>query len=270
MKTLFRLLIIIMVGATALGFIGSFYADNSNGFCTSQYVMPEKDLFYRYGNFCGPRYPVGESDPANLTQVLENKPVDSIDLRCKLHDLCFNRFGADNMFCDDLLYQGLSSTEDLEFYRYGQLEISDDLFTTAGSTLTNDQYFIDRQCENVAREINLAFSLKMKSQDEMGSLAKKVGSTIASPFIGGRVCIQCILAARWGFPKEGMCFTKRNRAAEERVAETLAKARAVHECESKQIGIWSGDVTNAECFDDKVAEYNDLRIVRSFLDTGEW
>lgn len=77
---------------------------------TSRYFRPKgTGKTYAYGNFCGPGLPVAEGNPANLREAAAVKPVDTIDRACKLHDMCYMKFGRDNPQCDQLTYaSGLS------------------------------------------------------------------------------------------------------------------------------------------------------------------
>lgn len=64
---------------------------------------------YRYGNFCGPMLPVGLIDipKDEFTRrgkfIADIEPLDDIDEACKVHDLCYERYGHDTVFCDNLM-----------------------------------------------------------------------------------------------------------------------------------------------------------------------
>lgn len=81
--------------------------DSTDRGLTSRYFKPKgTGKTYAYGNFCGPGVPLAEGDPSNLQKAAAIKPVDTIDRACKLHDMCYMKFGRDNPECDLLTYSG--------------------------------------------------------------------------------------------------------------------------------------------------------------------
>jgi hypothetical protein len=164
---------------------------------TSPFFQPEKGVFYRYGNFCGPqfpRYPEGATNAERISFLQGIPPVDDIDRACKAHDLCYEQQGHDEGRCDRSLGEALK-------------------WPLGGLGRYNHwigEHTVRVGCERLADEIYVAVEfLKSRrvSDDPLAEPAWRqlVGSTslvITTP-------IQMMLGM--GFPKsDGGCFSRAN------------------------------------------------------------
>lgn len=76
---------------------------------------------WSYGKFCGPGQPEthSKSKESAISELRSISPIDHIDLACKLHDICYAKFGYYNERCDrkllkllnEMRFKGTYSTE---------------------------------------------------------------------------------------------------------------------------------------------------------------
>jgi len=101
LKILFAALVVVMATTTP-----SFARRGVH----SPYFRPEPNVIYHYGSFCGPQYPrfePGMTRQQRIARIRSIQPVDEIDRACKVHDLCYEQQGHDEIRCDFLIVQGL-------------------------------------------------------------------------------------------------------------------------------------------------------------------
>lgn len=86
----------------AIGLLLVGCASSANSGLTSKYLNPEPGRLYKYGNFCGPGIPFPEKDRTaeNATRMAALPAFDTLDAACKVHDLCYVRYGNDTSSCD--------------------------------------------------------------------------------------------------------------------------------------------------------------------------
>ena len=158
---------------------------------TSPYFRPEPGAQYRYGNFCGDGHPagqdlLGQSERIDMLQRI--KPVDSIDLICQMHDLCYARTFNDNIHCDNMIGQ---------------------LIGSRGFDAWDGSNRIEGQCRNIEMEILIAFNTYFKRNRDgqpefLSNLYFSLGATsvaLVSPVIAYSASI-------YGFPQEGQCHLR--------------------------------------------------------------
>ncbi len=115
---------------------------------TSSFYSPDEETVYRYGNFCGPGNPVRVSeDPAvQMQQLLSFEPVDSLDMVCRMHDMCYEERGRDDPGCDYAIL--------------GAMGFMAQRAEGLGDTT-------QQQCANLAYEIMSPFATKYTATDSM-------------------------------------------------------------------------------------------------------
>ena len=80
--------------------------DKEKPYNTAEKIVPSQGY---YGNFCGPGYPkIAYADTGEELRILHRiQPIDLIDRVCKLHDMCYSRFGNGNTQCDKDFLQNM-------------------------------------------------------------------------------------------------------------------------------------------------------------------
>lgn len=71
-----------------------------------------KKELWSYGNFCGPNYPKTDDlrdDEKVIERLATGQPVDSIDIACQEHDICYVKNGPHTYSCDHDLKRKLNS-----------------------------------------------------------------------------------------------------------------------------------------------------------------
>ncbi len=203
-----------MLTALAALFLTSGCASNVKSGCLSESFRPDAETLYRYGNFCGPGHPVSEADPANIPALVALEPVDDIDRLCKLHDLCYARFGADNSHCDKAF--------PIRSHFQGETRLS-------------------AQCSTQLAEITTAVvNLKVRKSNRVDQVSRQAElatyGAVLTPLIGASHCAN---ARTFGYPDQaGFCFLQprivdRARSIAER---ELARAEALALCDHKSFG----------------------------------
>lgn len=185
----------------------------ASGPIMSPYFQPEgTDLFYSYGQFCGPGVPdlTGVPETRRVEALNQRTPVDHIDLACRNHDLCFEAFGDDYAPCD------------LEFATVLDGEFRDD-----------DQHY---QCYNLALEITSAFRLKWRSTGGGEAFARRLfypldvaGAAVREPFAQALKAVE-------GFPETpGRCFFANPEATFAAGREALERGRVTVRVNGREV-----------------------------------
>ena len=68
-------------------------------------VKDHDELSFQYGNFCGKGHPYSPKQFDEYQFLLSLKPVDDLDLACKVHDICYLQNGEQKTECDKVLQQ---------------------------------------------------------------------------------------------------------------------------------------------------------------------
>ncbi len=176
----------------------------------SPYVNPSEGHIFKYGKFCGPKVP-----PHQLSKVRKQRiaylssitPIDSIDEACKVHDLCYARFGDDNASCDTTMVTTL-----VHLGRNSAWKSAPNLPPAPKSIPMNIAGFIleipqvDRRtsspCNSLVHEIMTAFSTKIKNirgQSETRTTLERIWGT---PWAAGMIA-SSLMPDSW--PDEGTC-----------------------------------------------------------------
>lgn len=155
----------------------------------SRYMKPAPGVFYAYGNFCGPGRPFAERDSGNLARAAAIQPVDSLDRVCKVHDLCYMRFGVDASDCDAL---GVYATR----LMFANLPMP-----------------LAVHCQFLGIELQAALAFKPTS-DMGGSQLRQGMMAATAPLMGGIIVAGRASFENSGFPKEaGHCIADYGPAA---------------------------------------------------------
>lgn len=180
--------------AAASLFTVSALASCASGPVGSRYLQPNEEDVYAYGEFCGPRYPnLRAYDPntqirERIEAIVDIQPMDDIDRVCKAHDLCYERFGHDNLHCDKVLNTLLKTGLTELNYVYTGSSQSDGSFSL-GSVVNEERSSAkaDRRCENLALEISNGVNVFKSAEGSFGegeSRAAKSAFTIGMLAVG--------------------------------------------------------------------------------------
>jgi hypothetical protein len=129
---------------------------------TSPYAKLGSKEVYEYGTFCGPRLPV--TDLPRLSDekrafLLATPAQDSIDMACKIHDVCYEFYGHDNFFCDSAMLKFLS------FNNYAStLPRRPTSPVASGTNAQRNKSVEPAQCRNLGKEIARGMILKEHRQ----------------------------------------------------------------------------------------------------------
>ena len=171
---------------------------------------------------------------------------------CKIHDLCFATFGADNFYCDRASTPIVSSFKGETTFLIAQTK----------NTVSKGA------CKNQYREIIQALSIiKSKKSSQRMANTQSIIQILELPFVPSTLILHWAYTRLFGYPeRDGLCFfsEEESKTIYSQLEDGIAEARAYHECnEDNNEGYF-----NTTCFGNLYKEYRDETSIGIFLESG--